>query len=134
VSRYEDIALQMIEAFNRLSVEQAIRVCDPDVELTTLLDRLGEAPVRGHDGLRVWFARMRSLWAFVEVRNWTIEEHGDALLVVGDSRIRGRGSRGELELDWVAAGEVRDRLFVSFGLYLDRAEGVAAIGGSGDDL
>ena len=109
------------------SVEEAIRICDPDVELTTLFDRIGGPRFRGHQGVRDWFARVEELWAFVEVADWRVEDLDDWVLMTGTARLRGRASPDVIEAEWAAAGKIADHRFVKFGIYLTRGEAVAAI-------
>jgi hypothetical protein len=117
----------MVDAFDRLSVEEAIRICDPEVELTTLLDRLGHDRLRGHDGLRDWFERMGEIWALIDVRDWRAEQLGDWILTTGRVRLRATTSPQEMEIDWVGAAKVSDGGFTRLGVYLDREEALAAI-------
>ncbi len=122
-----DLALRMVDAIHHGSVDEAIRMCQPDVELTTLFDRLGGPKLRGHAGVREWFARLDELWAFVEIRDWRAEERGDWVLATGTARMRGRASPNVLETPWISAGKVDGGRFAKFGVYLDRAEAEAAI-------
>lgn len=122
-----ELARRMVDAFGRLSVDEAIAMCAPDVELTTLLDQFGKPKLRGHEGLREWFERMTEIWAFLEIRDWEVEHHSDWILVTGTARGRGRGSPQELDMTWASAGKVADRRLAKLGIYLSRAEALAAI-------
>jgi ketosteroid isomerase-like protein len=117
----------MIDAVMRSSADEAVAMCEPDIELTTLFDRLGGPSFRGHQGVREWFARVEALWAFVELRDWKIEEHGDWILVTGLVRMRGRGSPEVLEMEWASAGRIHEGRFATFGVYVNRGEALAAI-------
>ncbi len=123
----DELARRMIDAFGRLSVDEAIAMCDPDVELTTLLDQFGTPTLRGHDGLREWFERMNEIWAFVDIRDWEIEHHGDWILVTGTARVRGRASPQELDMTWASVGKVADRRLAKLGIYVSRGDALAAI-------
>lgn len=124
-----ELTHRVVNAIALVSVEEALRLCDPEVEFVTLLDLPDEAPpFLGHDGLRRWFKRVDELWAFIEVRDWKVEEQrGDWVLASGSARMRGRGSPNVIELQWTAAGKAVDGRVVKFGLYLNRADAIRAI-------
>ena len=123
----DDLARRMVDAFDRLSVDEAIRMCDPEVELTTLLDRLGHEPLRGHDGIREWFERMGEIWALIDIREWRGERVGEWILTTGRVRLRAAASPQEMEIEWAGAGKVSDSGFTRLGVYLGREEALAAI-------
>lgn len=122
-----DIARRFVDAYERVSFEEAQRVCDAEVELTTLYDQPGRPGFRGHDGLRAWFERTDRLWAFIRVVTVTFEEVGDWVLVGGTARVRGRASPHELDLEFFSAAKAVDGRFVKLGLYVNRDDAVAAI-------
>jgi hypothetical protein len=127
VGEHAEIAGRMVDVFNRLSVEEALPLCDPAVELTTLFDEPGEHEFAGHDGLRLWFERLERTWVFVDIRDWRVEEYGEWILVSGQARVRGRASPNEIELEWISAGKVADERFVKVGLYPSRERALLAI-------
>jgi hypothetical protein len=127
VGENAEIAGRMVDVFNRLSVEEALPLCDPAVELTTLFDGSGEHEFAGHDGLRLWFERLARTWVFVDIRDWRVDEHGEWILVSGQARVRGRASPNEIELEWISAGKVAEGRFVKLGLYPSRELALRAI-------
>jgi ketosteroid isomerase-like protein len=122
-----ELARRMVDAFARMSVDEAIRMCAADVELTTLFDRLGGPKLRGHDGLREWFRRLDQLWAFIDIRDWRAEHVGDWVVVTGSARIRGTASPQEMEIEWASAGKIADGRFAKLGVYLNRGEAIDAV-------
>jgi hypothetical protein len=122
-----DLARRFMVAFSNLLIEEAVRICDPDVEITTLLDRPGEPKLRGHEGLREWFARMDSIWAFIDVKDWRIEHHGEWVLLSGTTRLRGKVSPNELTVEWAGVGRILGDRLDRIGIHLTRGEALAAI-------
>ena len=103
-------------------------MCDPEVELVTLMDRLGMEPLHGHAGVRAWFARLAGLWAFVDLKRYTEEDLGAWLLVNGTSVVRGKASADELAVPWACAVRFNgDGLIGFLGLYVTREEALDAI-------
>ena len=127
IERGPELARRMVDAFDRLSIDEAISMCHPDVELTTLFDRFGGPTYRGYEGLSDWLQRSNELWAFIEILDWRAEEHGDWILVTGTIRMRGRASPEVMEMEWVSAGKVKDDRFAKLGVYPNRGEALAAI-------
>jgi ketosteroid isomerase-like protein len=125
-----EIAQRGLDAFLRLSFEEAQRLCAPDVEIWTLFDQPGHEPeFRGREGLRQWFERLRELWAFAVVQEVEVTEPGDGwVLMRVSARLRGRGSPHEFEPRVSVAIRVVDRLIVKVGLFADEASARAMIG------
>ena len=82
-------------------------------------------------GLRLWFERLRELWAFVEVQEVQIAEHnGGWVLMDVSARVRGRGSPHEFEPRVAVAVRVAAGRITKFGLFPDHADAVAMIDAS----
>jgi hypothetical protein len=122
-----ELVRRMLGALNRLSAEEAVRLCEPEIELTTLFDRIGGPRFHGHRGVRDWFERIEQVWAFLEIRNWRVEELGDWVLVTGTARMRGRASPDVIDTTWACAGRVSGGRFARFGVYLSRGEAIAVV-------
>jgi ketosteroid isomerase-like protein len=124
-----DIARRGLDVFVRQSFDEAQHLCSPDVELWTLFDQPGSEPeFNGREGLRLWFERLRDLWAFVEVQEVQIAEHdGGWVLMDVSARVRGRGSPHEFEPRVAVAFRVAAGRITKFGLFPDHADAVAMI-------
>ena len=130
------IATRALDAVMRRSLEEAVRLCAPDVRLRTLFDE-PEAPeifgsdheqLVGREGLRDWFDRLDRLWAFLELRHAEADEREDGwVLLRVTARVRGRGSAHEAELEIAVAIEVVDGLVARAELYMDEADALASI-------
>jgi hypothetical protein len=126
-----EIARRGLDAFVRLSYEEARRLCTPDVELWTLFDQPGHEPqFDGIEGLGRWFERLRELWAFIDVKGVELSEReGGWMLMRVDARLRGRGSPHELEPRISVAIQVADRRIARLGLFASEAGAVGMIEG-----
>jgi ketosteroid isomerase-like protein len=97
------------ERWNTGERESLLPEIDPEVELRMASSVLsGQDAYRGHDGYREWIATMEDSFEFWELYPKDFHEEGDRMLVLGSSRLRGRGSGVELneEMGWVI--EFRD--------------------------
>jgi ketosteroid isomerase-like protein len=122
-----ELARRLIDAFTALDLDEAQRLCEPDVRLATLFDSPGVEPFCGHEGLRQWFTRLDHLWSSLETSEVDFEERGDWVLAWGRARLRGRDSPGEVESEFAAAIEIAGATVVSAGIYAGRDEAAAAI-------
>jgi len=123
------IARLGLDVFARLSVEEAQRLCTDDVQAWTLYDQPGHEPMyHGHEGLRLWFARLDELWAFIEILGAEIVEvPGNWVLITASARVRGRGSPDAFDLRVYVVLRIPDRLVDRFGLFVDEGQARAMI-------
>ena len=126
-----EVAQRLVRAIELLSIDEAVYLVDPEVELTTILEEhLGMPHVHGREGIRLWFERMAEFWASAKVDEWSHEDFGDWLLITGRSRVRGKASPEEFDLPWYAAGHVSQKGLVDvLGLFLTREEALAMVQG-----
>jgi ketosteroid isomerase-like protein len=128
VSQNVEIVRRFLAAVQHESVEEALPVCDPRVEVTTIMGRLQGRDRAGHDGLADVFAGHSDFWAFLEVRVDEIAPHDDEWVIAsGSSRGRAKGSASELDYPWTMTFEVRSGRITRLGAYLTRDEALAAI-------
>jgi ketosteroid isomerase-like protein len=123
-----DIARRALDVTFRRSLEEALRLCSSDVELTTLYDIPGTPGFRGQDGLREWFDRLDNLWALMVMRDVQIEEREDGwVLMRVEARLRGRASREEFEAQIAVAIQVIDGKVAKFGIFPAEGDALAMI-------
>jgi ketosteroid isomerase-like protein len=123
-----DIVRRFLAAVRHESVEEALPLCDPHVEVTTIMGRLQNRDRSGHDGLSEVFGRHSNFWAFLEVRVDEIIEHDESwVLANGTSRGRAKGSASELDYPWTMTFEVVHGRIARLGAYLTREEALEAI-------
>lgn len=121
------VVRRTVAAFNRCSLDEALGLSHPDVELVTPLFEIWRTERTGHDRVREWFARVEYEWAFLELYDLDLEDAGE--WVTGRMRARGRGKASRNELDWelhLAARVVNGRLS-TFSLHLSRKRALRAI-------
>ena len=123
-----EIVLRMFDAFRRGSFDEAVRLCDPEVELDTLFSQATETEMAGHEGLRRWFESIRETFAFSDVRWRAVLEYDNAWVIgKGTTRARGIGSSEEISWEWYAIAKVVNELIVKIGVYLTREQALEAI-------
>jgi ketosteroid isomerase-like protein len=128
VAENVEIVRRFLAAVQHESLEEALPLCDPRVEVTTIMGRLQDWDRSGHDGVSEVFARHSNFWAFLEVRVDEIAEHGqDWVLASGSSRGRAKGSASELDYPWTMTFEVVQGRIARLGAYLTREEALEAI-------
>jgi ketosteroid isomerase-like protein len=120
-----------LDVIVRRSLEEARRMCAPDVELWTLFDEPDHEPqFSGWEGVRLWFERLDELWAFIDVQEVEVSERdGGWVLLRVSARVRGRGSPHEFEPRVSAAIQVVDGQVAKFGLFPNEAGAVGMIDG-----
>jgi ketosteroid isomerase-like protein len=128
VSDHVEIVRRFLAAVQHESVEEALPLCDPEIEVTTIMGRLQGADRSGYDGLADVFARHSNFWAFLEVRVDEIVRHDDDwVLANGMSRGRAKGSASELDYPWTMTFGIADGRIARLGAYLTREEALEAI-------
>jgi ketosteroid isomerase-like protein len=128
MSQNIEIVRRFLAAVQHESVEEALPVCDPQIEVTTIMGRLQGRDRAGYDGLADVFARHSNFWAFLEVRVDEIAAHDDEwVLASGSSRGRAKGSASELDYPWTMTFEILDGRITRLGAYLTREEALEAI-------
>jgi ketosteroid isomerase-like protein len=123
-----EIVRRFLAAVQHESVEEALPLCEPQVQVTTIMGRLQDQDRSGHDGLTEVFARHRNFWAFLEVRVDEIVEHDRSWVIAsGSSRGRAKGSASELDYPWTMAFEVVRGRIRTLGAHLTREEALEVI-------
>jgi ketosteroid isomerase-like protein len=57
----KELVRKLVEAWNRLDTEAFVEICDPGVEFVSILSRVEGRAYHGHEGVRQYFADIRSL-------------------------------------------------------------------------
>ena len=114
----------MFEAFTARDVEAMIVLLDPDMEFYPIgTARLtgSDAPYRGHDGMRRYFADVDQVWQELRVVPQHYEVNADRVLVIG--RVYARDRQGgviDSPAGWL--WEIKDQRFVSGQVFDDPDE------------
>jgi ketosteroid isomerase-like protein len=122
------IVRRFLAAVQHESVEEALPVCDPEVEVTTIMGRLQGQDRSGYPGLADVFARHSNFWAFLEVHVDEIAEHDERWVIAsGWSRGRAKGSASELDYPWTMTFEIAGGRITRLAAYLTRNEAMEAV-------
>ncbi|HET8821987.1 MAG TPA: nuclear transport factor 2 family protein [Thermoleophilaceae bacterium] len=114
------------EAFNRGDFDSAVALLHPDVEYIPVG---GQPPIRGADQIRAWMEPSAFERQVIEPRDIVV--HGDKILLLLHSEIRGAGSGIEMEVDaWTVMTQDSDGLVTRMETFFlhDEAEARAAAG------
>jgi uncharacterized protein len=117
------------EAIGRGDVEALLALYDPVIDFLPLTGtRVETGGYHGHEGVREYFEEVAPIWA--EVRPYAIDFRvvGDAVVVLGGCRVRGRESGAESDdaMAWVI--RVRDGKIVSHRGFAEHAEALESVG------
>jgi ketosteroid isomerase-like protein len=92
-----EIVRRALEALNAGDVEAMVGVCGEDFRLD-MSDRVfNPAVYEGHDGIRAFYAEVLDIWESLTWEPIEIQEFGDLVAAVLESRGKGRGSGLELD-------------------------------------
>jgi ketosteroid isomerase-like protein len=123
----EDLAKELIAAWNRLDAGAYVAACDPDVEFFSLLAKVEGGEYRGHEGIRQYFRDIEAL----DRRHIEIE----SVVRVGDrvavrQHVRGEGQRSGIMLDATVGNLLtfRDGRLARLEAFLNPAQALAALG------
>jgi ketosteroid isomerase-like protein len=99
-------------AFIGRDLDALLALCDPDVEVVSLLiDLEGGAPFRGHDGVRRWWESFLGVYPDFSSEIEEVREAGDAAIARLHQRGRGIESQAPMEQTvWQVVKERNGRL------------------------
>ena len=121
VERYR----RCIEALNRRDLGAFLALMDADVEgLPTVVTLEGD--VRGHDGIRRWYASVIDVFPDFTTEVVTVRDLGDRTLAPMRFRGHGAGSDTAFEMTLWSAAEWRGGKCVWWGNYRTEAEALEA--------
>lgn len=109
----------LIDTFNRWDLDAFIEICTPDVELRPLRGMLEEIEYQGHGGLREFQADAEATWKELEFQPAGVESRGDAAVIGGFMRLRGRASGALTERSVAIAVHMRDGLVSRVAIHPD---------------
>jgi ketosteroid isomerase-like protein len=123
-----EIVKRVFAAFAVRDLELALPDMAADVKLfliTSELTRQG-APYVGHDGVREYALEVESLWQDVELVPMEFEAVGDAVVTIGEVRVKGPG--GEFRQPVVWTWRLRRGLISEVRVHADVAAAREALG------
>jgi ketosteroid isomerase-like protein len=120
-----------LEAGNRGDLDALLEELHPEIEWHSALHALmgGEETVfRGHAGVRRMIGDLYDTFAEVRIETSEFRDLGDGLVVIGQTRTRGKASGVETVTPLAFVTEIRDGKTISIRAYLDRREALEAAG------
>jgi ketosteroid isomerase-like protein len=109
-----ELVARSFEAIRAWDIDALLGLYHPDIEFMPLTGtRVDSGGYHGHAGVRAYLAEAEELWEVMEPEGNSFTEAGDAVLVAGHCRVRGRlsGAESDPVCAWVI--RVRDGLIVS---------------------
>ena len=130
MSRGVDTVRRMYELFAAGDYDAAAKLVDPNIEWDTSAAPTG-VRVTGAEAAMGDYRGMREAWDEYELVTEDFVDAGDHVVVIVRNRGRGVGGGVPIEVRRAHVWGVRDGVPVSFRLYLDPDEALAAVGASG---
>jgi ketosteroid isomerase-like protein len=122
VSDNVEVVRRGIEALGRWDVEALLPDCDPEVEFVSLVGQVEGHSYRGHEGIRQFVSDLSEAWDVWEPVPEHLEAAGDAVLAIGNTTLRGKGSGVELRFGWGQIFRFRNGKLWWSKIYSDPAE------------
>ena len=123
VERYR----RSIQALNRRDPGAFLALTDADVEAAPTVVTL-EGDVRGHDGVRRWYASLLDVFPDFTIEVVTVRDLGDRTLATVGFRGHGAGSDTPFEMTLWSAAEWREAKCVWWANYRTEPEALEAVG------
>jgi ketosteroid isomerase-like protein len=125
---------RLVAAFNARDVQALIALCDPSIELHTMMG-VGDAVYHGHDGLRRWHQDLEEAWGDkLRIDPEAYFDLGERTLAFNLLQGRGRHSGADVDMAYAQMAMWRDGLMVYFRAYAHREDVLTDLGVSEDAL
>jgi ketosteroid isomerase-like protein len=114
-----ELVKRLFDAFERRDVEAALALCNPDARFLPVTAEVarGGRPYEGHEGIREYFDDIERIWQDVETLPLQYEAVVDAVVVIGEVRLR--AAAGELREPAIWSWKLRDGLVVDGRVHSD---------------
>jgi ketosteroid isomerase-like protein len=123
-----EIVKRAIDGFNRRDLDAAGREVHPDVEVDWSRSQGVEAGIyRGRERTQRFWGTFLEMFESVVVEPYELIDHGDRVIVLDQTRMRGRDGI-EVKARNVVAVTLRDGRIIRWQLCRDRAEALKAVG------
>jgi SnoaL-like domain len=134
--RNVELARRVVEAFNARDPGAIIALCDPDIELHSMLTALDSTVYQGHDGVRRWDGAVKDAFGDeIRVEAEAYFNLGEHILAFYIMRGRGRLSGAEVTMSSLASvGRWREGLLVYLKMYVEREDALSDLGVSKAEL
>jgi ketosteroid isomerase-like protein len=122
-----ELVQSAIDAYNDRDAQAFRRVMTPDVELRPPVASLNGRAYHGHPGIDEWLGDVKD--SFADARIWPLElrDMGHSVLALTSFRVRGGGSRMELESELGIVCQIVEGRIASWLGFFSHADALAAI-------
>jgi ketosteroid isomerase-like protein len=117
-----EVVQRIFDALQRRDVEGMLPVCDPELEFISLIGAVEGRSSHGHEGMRMFVADLSQAWDVWQPVAEHFESAGDAVLAIGQTHLRGKGSGVEIEISWGQVFRFRNGKVLWSRIYSDRAD------------
>jgi ketosteroid isomerase-like protein len=131
-----ELTRRLLDVWSSRDIDALIAGCDPEVEWHSTFAAVGGAVYHGHDGLRSYQRDMEDAWGG-DIRlepELFFDLGGELTLSFHVVHARGKHSGVEVEMPIAGVFRWRDGLMIYFKGFADRAQALAELGVSEDDL
>ena len=122
MSENAEIVRRMFETLGRWDAEALLPYCDPELEFVSLVGQVEGRSYRGHAGIRSFVSDLADAWDVWQPVPERQESAGENVLATGSTRLRGKGSGVEIEIEWGQVFRFRNGMVVWSRIYPDPAE------------
>ena len=130
-----ELLRRWVDVFNTRDIEALIRLCASDVELHSAFAAVGGAVYHGHDEMRTWHRDLEEAWGKeIRLESEAYFDLGEQTLTFYVYHGRGKHSGAEGAMPAAAVGRWRDELMTYAKVYLHRADALADLGVTEDEL
>ena len=113
-----ELVWRAIRAYNARDVEGLLAVAHPDLVWRPMAaTAVDGSAYEGHAGVVRYFEESSAIWERMEIDVDEISGEGEAIVLVGRIRARGRGSEADVETPAALVLEVRDGLLARCDTY-----------------
>jgi ketosteroid isomerase-like protein len=124
-----EIVREAVAAYNRRDLAGLQSRMAPDVDLQPPVSLLQGRAYRGHAGVEQWLHDVEESFDEATIEPEDFDDLESCVLVLGEFRVRGRGSRLELKSEIGLLCELSEGLITRWQGYFDRGEAERACGG-----
>ena len=124
-----ELAMRVIDAFNRRDVDGIFECVNPDLEWFPAMPvTFGGGALRGREGIESYVREISDTWEEYRVVGQDSRDLGDEVLVLSRVEGRGAGSGGLVDTEMGQVYDFRDGKISRVRTYLNHGEALAAVG------
>jgi ketosteroid isomerase-like protein len=122
-----ELVQRAFQAFVRRDIELLLALCDPEVEIRSLMTEAERTLYRGHQGTREWLAAVLDVFPDWRPRLHEARDLGDAVVSSFDVTATAAVSGARIDQRYWQAARLRDGKIVSFAFFRTEADALEAL-------